>query len=175
MTGKTGMGDSGNLSWSARAALKKIEHRPISDNRREPVHRRIAKLSQFAIVLLTIVAWFSISNHCAFGALESASQTAAALSAHCHEKQSPSKHNDEDDAPCCKTLRATVASPAKVLGVSSQFFVPLPAWSIIESLSNEAHPHRTPLELDTGPPAALSFTESVLQRSILAHAPPLLS
>ena len=26
---------------------------------------------------------------------------------------------------------------------------------------------------DTGPPAAKSFTESVLQRSILAHAPPL--
>lgn len=30
-----------------------------------------------------------------------------------------------------------------------------------------------PLELDIGPPFAASFVESVLQRSILAHAPPL--
>ena len=29
------------------------------------------------------------------------------------------------------------------------------------------------IEWDTGPPAANSFAESVLQRSILAHAPPL--
>jgi hypothetical protein len=28
---------------------------------------------------------------------------------------------------------------------------------------------------DTGPPGALSFSESVLQRSILAHAPPALA
>jgi hypothetical protein len=29
-----------------------------------------------------------------------------------------------------------------------------------------------PFALDTGPPPSLSFAESILQRSILAHAPP---
>jgi hypothetical protein len=29
-----------------------------------------------------------------------------------------------------------------------------------------------PVSLDTGPPRSLSFAESVLQRSVLAHAPP---
>jgi hypothetical protein len=31
-----------------------------------------------------------------------------------------------------------------------------------------------PLLLDTGPPAARSFAELILQRSLLAHAPPVL-
>jgi hypothetical protein len=32
-----------------------------------------------------------------------------------------------------------------------------------------------PLLLDTGPPGARSFAELILQRSILAHAPPFLA
>jgi hypothetical protein len=31
---------------------------------------------------------------------------------------------------------------------------------------------QAPLSLDTGPPHAHSFTELILQRSLLAHAPP---
>jgi hypothetical protein len=30
----------------------------------------------------------------------------------------------------------------------------------------------SPLSLDTGPPGARSFAELILQRSVLAHAPP---
>jgi hypothetical protein len=37
--------------------------------------------------------------------------------------------------------------------------------------TNESRPVPV-LELDTGPPFANTFAESVLQRSILAHAPP---
>jgi hypothetical protein len=32
-----------------------------------------------------------------------------------------------------------------------------------------------PLLLDTGPPGARSFAELILQRSLLAHAPPILA
>ena len=41
------------------------------------------------------------------------------------------------------------------------------------TLSVISRPARDLIALDTGPPRAISFSELVLQRSILAHAPPL--
>ena len=40
------------------------------------------------------------------------------------------------------------------------------------ALPEISRPSSLLLALDTGPPGALSFSESVLQRSLLAHAPP---
>ncbi len=74
--------------------------------------------------------------------------------------------------PCCKMLRATITSEAKVVEVASQNFVPIQHW-IVAELICAAETQRPPLALDTGPPFAGSFAESVLQRSILAHAPPI--
>ncbi len=73
--------------------------------------------------------------------------------------------------PCCKMLRATITSEAKVVEVASKTFLPIQDWIVAELIS-AAEPQLSPLELDTGPPFAGSFAESVLQRSILAHAPP---
>jgi hypothetical protein len=148
----------------------------ISDDRITAVHQRIVRLSQLSIAFLTIAAWFAISVHCAFGAFLAASKSAALMSARCHESHStPAKKGSEGEAPCCKVLRATVASPAKVPSLPTKFSIPLPDWSLPELVWHHVHFHRPQMELDTGPPVALSFTESVLQRSILAHAPPCLS
>ena len=73
--------------------------------------------------------------------------------------------------PCCKMLRATLAGEAKVVEVASKNFVPVQDWTVAELIS-AAETQLPALELDTGPPFAGSFAESVLQRSILAHAPP---
>ena len=73
--------------------------------------------------------------------------------------------------PCCKMLRATLAGEANVVKVASQNLVPIQDWIVAELISAAETP-LSPLELDTGPPFAGSFAESVLQRSILAHAPP---
>ncbi len=73
--------------------------------------------------------------------------------------------------PCCKMLRATITSEAKIIEVASQNFVPIQGWVVAELIST-AETQLLLLELDTGPPFAGSFAESVLQRSILAHAPP---
>src|SRR5438552_10206598 len=120
-----------------------------------------------------MVAWFSISNHCAVGALIAKSNSVVAPM-HCHGNQpAPSKKNSGEEMPCCKLLRATVTSDAKTVQVTSKKFVPIQDWIVAELISAaEPQLHRTPLELDTGPPFAGSFAESVLQRSILAHAPP---
>jgi hypothetical protein len=45
-----------------------------------------------------------------------------------------------------------------------------PAFQLVRAV---LHGQMHTLGLDTGPPNALSFSESVLQRSILAHAPPI--
>jgi len=73
--------------------------------------------------------------------------------------------------PCCKILRATVSAEARPVEVATKNFVPVQDWIVAELISAAETP-LSPLELDTGPPFAGSFAESVLQRSILAHAPP---
>jgi len=129
------------------------------------------KIIRLSIVLTTIAAWFSTSNHCAVGALIAKTNSAIAPM-HCHGNQPmPSKKSGEEEMPCCKMLRATITSDAKVVEVANKHFVPVQDWIVAELIS-AAETHLSPLELDTGPPFAGSFAESVLQRSVLAHAPP---
>ena len=138
------------------------------------VKRTRDKIIRLGIVLTTIAAWFSISNHCVLGAATTKTNSAVAPM-HCHGNQpAPSKKsNSEEEMPCCKLLRATVTSVAKTVQVANKNFLPVQIGIIAQIIfANEARLHRTSLEFDTGPPFADSFAESVLQRSILAHAPP---
>ncbi len=132
------------------------------------------KLIRVSIVVVTGLAWISISNHCALGALIAETQPAMAPM-HCHgNPPAPSKKSSNGEMPCCKMLRATITSEAKIVEAASQNFVPIQNWIVAEVISAPAT-QLSPLELDTGPPFAGSFAESVLQRSILAHAPPSLA
>jgi|SRR2546430_4813273 len=137
------------------------------------VKRTRDKLIRVSIVMVTSLAWISISNHCALGALIAKTNSAVAPM-HCHGNQPvPSKKSSEEEMPCCKLLRATVTSDAKIVQVASKNFLPAQIAIIAEIIfANQARLHRTPLELDIGPPFVDSFAESVLQRSILVHAPP---
>jgi hypothetical protein len=94
---------------------------------------------------------------------------------HCHGGQPlPSKKSGDEQIPCCKMLRATITNGAKSVQVASKDYLPIQNWIVAEIIfADEPQLHRAPQELDTGPPFADSFAESVLQRSILAHAPPL--
>jgi hypothetical protein len=135
------------------------------------VKRTRYNMIRIAVVLTTMVAWLSISNHCALGGLIAKTNSAMAPM-QCHGNQpTPSKKSSEEEMPCCKMLRATITSEAKVVEVASKTFLPIQDW-IVAELIFVAEPQLSPLELDTGPPFAGSFAESVLQRSILAHAPP---
>jgi hypothetical protein len=93
---------------------------------------------------------------------------------HCHSNQpSPAKKSSDEEMPCCKMLRATLAGQGKVVHVASKDFLPIQGWIVAQIIfADEPQSHRAANELDTGPPFAGSFAESVLQRSILAHAPP---
>jgi len=133
-------------------------------------HRSV--LLRSSIVAITLLAWLSISNHCALGALEGGKAAVAHTSCH-GGAGAPTKTPAKGEAsPCCKTLRATLSTLAKAPSVSGNSGFSFDAYFACPlSFLDEFRANRA-RELDTGPPVARSFAESVLQRSILAHAPP---
>jgi hypothetical protein len=145
----------------------------VLGDRRNIVNPRFPKLGRVVVVVATLAAWLSISNHCAVGALIAAQTQPAMEPMHCHGNQSAPSKTSEEGTPCCKVLRATVIGEAKMVQVANKVLLPVPNGIVAEIIfADEGQFHRIPLELDTGPPVAASFAESVLQRSLLAHAPP---
>ncbi len=131
----------------------------------------MSTLVKGGVVVVMIAAWFSISNHCALAVFENA-KSAGATHRSCHgDSSSPARQPAKDGAPCCKILRATIAANANVplaKAIGLERFVPVSVRAVVFQLDKE----QRWTFLDTGPPS-LSFAESVLQRSLLAHAPPL--
>jgi hypothetical protein len=124
--------------------------------------------SVFALV--TIVAWFALSNHCALGSAVSGHDSQTETN-DCPMHSSPAKQKPPVKTLCCKELRAVLAkSAAKVLS-----FRPAAAmdYAVTERFVPLVVPVSPLLRLDTGPPRAFSFAEVVLQESVLSHAPPL--
>src|SRR5262249_5974941 len=127
------------------------------------------------IVGLSIVAWFSISNHCALGGLiAGAKMQSATEPMRCHsDRPLPLKMSGEQEMPCCKILLATLSGDGKTVQNPSTNFLPIQSLAFVVLVSaDDAQFHCRSLELDTGPPGLHSFAELILQRSILAHAPP---
>ena len=123
-----------------------------------------------AVVLIAISSWFAISNHCAFAAV--ATKTDSAQSA-CPFHSKPAKQKQEpSQLQCCKILRAVVFAQPKswARDDAKSFDVDLRAEEVtlVALLANV----QASWSLDTGPPGVRSFAELILQRSVLAHAPP---
>jgi len=127
-------------------------------------------MSRSATVFLTIAAWICLSNHCALG-LSAPPADSVAEAGQCPMHSAPAKQKPATHLPCCKDLRA-VASPVvkSVAGIAMQL-VGSQDYAA-EILLPPPHVAIETFALDTGPPGAITFAESVLQRSILAHAPP---
>src|ERR1700736_2669649 len=73
------------------------------------------KIATILTVIVTLLAWFAISNHCALGRIVATAETKATPN-ECpfHSKHSqPAKQKQQSNSPCCKILRATAPSPAK--------------------------------------------------------------
>jgi hypothetical protein len=121
-------------------------------------------------VAIAIFSWLAISNHCAFGAIaDRGRETQSACPFHSEPvKPQPPPSTTQ----CCKILRAVVPvvtkswerDDAKISAVDLR----------VDEFTFVAYSHTTsaPLFLDTGPPKARTFAELILQRSLLAHAPP---
>ena len=121
------------------------------------------------VTFFIVAAWLDVSNHCALGELLEAGETPSV-----HEKSpgrpAPAKEHDDDDAACCTTLKAV--TPAKVAATPNTLDYVLKDFTATAILFQLVVRSPQGTKLDTGPPGAVSFSESVLQRSLLAHAPP---
>ena len=122
-----------------------------------------------AIVAVAICSWFAISNHCVFAALATNDTASRECPFHSKPKEKPPA-----GAQCCKILRAVASVPAKSWARDDAKFSEADHYYDERALIT-AYLQTTlaPLFLDTGPPNAHSFAELILQRSLLAHAPPI--
>ena len=159
---------------SARAREKHLNVSDFGLIEEGAMRRARDKAIRISVVLTTIVAWFSISNHCAIGALVAAKTQPAMAQMHCHGSQpSLPKKSDEEEMPCCKVLRATLAKDPTVIPGLIKFANPIEYPKTVEGVWSSSLPHAViGNELDTGPPFVSSFAELILQRSLFAHAPP---
>ena len=123
-----------------------------------------------AIVVVAICSWFAISNHCVFAALA----TNDTASRQCPFHSKPAKQEKPSTgAQCCKILRAVSSVPAKGWTRDDTNFSDSDGYGGERALAIAySQAPLVPRSLDTGPPGARSFAELILQRSLLAHAPP---
>jgi len=141
----------------------------------EAVVKPPPKIWSICTVVVMVFAWFGISNHCALATAATPPETKSSLD-QCpfHSKPAaPAKRKQTSDSPCCKILRAVVTAPAKAFARTNTGLVDID--SAFRQFVVLAPPKISfgTTTLDTGPPGAYSFAELILQRSILAHAPPI--
>jgi len=88
-----------------------------------------------------------------------------------HSKSEKQKEQSSQ-VQCCKILRAVAPTIAKSWTRSDSDFSDIDFRFEYCRLLGYFRDPLAPLLLDTGPPDAHSFAELILQRSLLAHAPP---
>jgi hypothetical protein len=147
---------------------KSLEHRKGMTDQENMPTGAVSRISRWTTVLFTIGAWLVLSNHCALGLGESAETDSE--SAGCPMHSAPAKGNPAKNIPCCKDLRAVASHAAKNFTAAASQLVGVQDY-VAAVLASPRGTTRL-LALDTGPPRSLSFAESILQRSLLAHAPP---
>jgi len=126
---------------------------------------------RYAAVAIGICSWVAVSNHCAFAMLAPKTHSHAACPFH----SNPAKQKQQSsDVQCCKTLRAVALGKSKTWARDDGKFSDVEPR--IEELALNAHrgTAQSGSFFNTGPPDAHSFAELILQRSLLAHAPPFL-
>lgn len=132
--------------------------------------RSLRTLPRISVAFLALSAYAVAIDRCTLAAAYV--ETAEAPS---HEDcpDHGSSGGSEGDVQCCKTFPTPWVAPGKKLVSLNKFrFAAVTYASVVVARVQEMQTELRPLELDVGPPFAMSFVESVLQRSILAHAPP---
>ena len=137
------------------------------------IRRSVKAATRCAVVAIAITSWIAVSNHCAFAAVATEIDKAQT---ECPFHSKPAKQKEpSSQVQCCKILRAVVFAKTKDWARNDAKFCdakfPIPAAAFVVYSA----PAVEPLLLDTGPPGAFSFAELILQKSLLAHAPPFMA
>jgi hypothetical protein len=135
-------------------------------------HPNMKTSMRCAGVAIAICSWIAISNHCAFAAVAPKGERAEN---DCPFHPKPTEQKEQSSqVQCCKILRAVVPAAAKSWTRDDTKFSDVDLTVEQFSIFTAGH-NNAPLLLDTGPPGKTSFAELILQRSLLAHAPPSLA
>lgn len=135
-----------------------------------------ARFFSATVVVVTVLAWFTGTNHCLLG-LMGGPQNAACLVSHCpeHAKESGgAAHSPSGMLACCQGLQSAHFEVAKVKIAHSPVLVGIQLFAVSDLFLPEA-PQSILLNMkyDTGPPVSNSFVATVLKRSLRENAPPL--
>ena len=118
------------------------------------------------VIAAMVVAWFFAANHCALAAIESLRKRDT-KHACCHSDQGAPK---PFATQCCKALAAPI--PQATVAPALQLHELHPAWIQAPRVETTVEVSIAVI-LNTGPPpGCTSFAVLVLNRSLLAHAPP---
>jgi len=138
----------------------------------------MARVWRGAVAALAVISWLTLANHCALGLAASDSHSGISDPQHdccTSDVTMQSKPAKQSGNPCCKTLPAVSISAAKAfVGPSHEVLInPFSAAPVLLDLAGAIELRAR--FLDAGPPQERTFAETVLQRSLRAHAPPCLS
>lgn len=162
---------------TARWHEGRLPHKAMG-SRYRAMQRPFTRLLGTTITLLTVAAWLLAANHCVVGCLASPLNVEAESHEHCGgSSETPAgkeQSGDCDNFNCCKSLSAPASFAKKLVGYDKAFYT-LKDYVVSEIVFADEQHDASISELDTGPPPGPCFAESVLQRSLLAHAPPSLS
>ena len=130
------------------------------------------------VALVTVLAWFTGTNHCLLG-LMGRPLPAACLVSHCPEHAKTSggaSHNPSGMLACCQGLQSANFEVAKAKIAFSPVLVAIQLFAVRHLFLPEAPKSiLLNMEYDTGPPGSSFFVATVLKRSLRENAPPLVS
>lgn len=167
-----------SLKATGKGSGQVVDGDRFSSNRDIVLHVRRANAFRWVTVTLAAISWLAVSNHCALGLAAVENHGVEVVGEHdCCASDVPAQPKPAKDpaTPCCKTLPATSAIPAKAFQANVVLLSSAPLDSAAVILAEPPHPIGAFRFRDTGPPGGRTFAESVLQRSLLAHAPPFLA
>ena len=134
----------------------------------------ITRASRATVSLIALIAWLHAANHCAVAGKFAPAPPPVAEQPSCPGHKAPQEDEKSDGceaSSCCKSLAAPVAIAKVAPSYDALTFVTIEFAQAATFELGEQH-LASIAEIDTGPPESISFAESVLQRSLLAHAPP---
>jgi hypothetical protein len=137
--------------------------------------RDIASLLRWLVVLLVATGSLVLSTHCALGMGPTSTPAAEAHQCCQYGNELPDHGHTAPDgsAICCKAIDAVTPDSAALADLNPALITALVsvAW-VLDLEPQEESPGLR--RSGTVPPRLVSFSELVLQRSLLAHAPPTL-
>jgi hypothetical protein len=120
------------------------------------------------VAFVTMAAWLVASNHCAIASLERPAKVAHAC---CHEEVPGQAPSGPQSTQCCEAFNVPV--PEHVSVPAGHFFeLPVALGPALASLILQPSRDAVVVVRAHDPPAVPGFAETVLNRSLLAHAPP---